>query len=63
MDQGVIQASDRLQMFGYTKREHYESIGVVSMETKQAGTAHSGYYSAKSDSVRNNEVNNNADIS
>ncbi len=40
MDKGVIQASDRPQVFGYTNREHYENISAVSKERKQACTAH-----------------------
>ena len=40
MDKGVIQASGRPPVFGYTNREDYENISDVSMERKLAGTAH-----------------------
>ena len=36
MDKGVVQASARSQVFGYTDREHYESMKTVSKERKQA---------------------------
>ena len=36
----VIQASDRPQVYGYTNREHYESISTVSMERKQICATH-----------------------